>query len=193
MENWRRVAIYSKQWYLVRDCHLVFRFWRASSSLRSRSTKISRWGRRARIEKTLHSLRFIDDKDGLAQQRYVKSHRNLLRSPHSGPHPGTPYRLIQVTGVGRPLDRSSTSHKCKYLVNGYLYVVPWNIRLPMVNDARIRRPYEAHPGNRLEPGTVRALLASRKSGDLSWCGRRVGTLAPNKRLSTARFGSEEQG
>jgi ATP-dependent DNA ligase len=23
---------------------------------------------------------------GLAQQRYVKSHRNLLRSPHSGPH-----------------------------------------------------------------------------------------------------------
>jgi ABC-type thiamine transport system ATPase subunit len=31
---------------------------------------------------------------GLAQQRYVKSHRNLLRSPHSGPHPGTPYRPI---------------------------------------------------------------------------------------------------
>jgi maleate isomerase len=26
---------------------------------------------------------------GLAQQRYVKSHRNLLRSPHSGPHPGS--------------------------------------------------------------------------------------------------------
>jgi len=40
--------------------------------------------------------------DGLAQQRYVKSHRNLLRFPHSGPHPGTPYRLIRVTGVGRP-------------------------------------------------------------------------------------------
>jgi len=40
----------------------------------------------------------------LAQQRYVKSHRNLLRSPHSGPHPGTPYRPIRVTGVGRPLD-----------------------------------------------------------------------------------------
>ena len=28
----------------------------------------------------------------LAQQRYVKSHRNLFRSPRSGPHPGTPYR-----------------------------------------------------------------------------------------------------
>src|SRR4029077_7161163 len=41
---------------------------------------------------------------GLAQQRYVKSHRNLLRSPHSGPHPGTPYRPIRVTGVGRPLE-----------------------------------------------------------------------------------------
>ena len=40
---------------------------------------------------------------GLAQQRYVKSHRNLLRSPHSGPHPGTPYRPIRVTGVGRHL------------------------------------------------------------------------------------------
>ena len=35
---------------------------------------------------------------GLAQQRKVKSHRNLLRSPHSGPHPGTPYRPIRVTG-----------------------------------------------------------------------------------------------
>src|ERR1700730_6841872 len=30
---------------------------------------------------------------GLAQQRYVKSHRNLLRSPHSGPHPG-PWLLL---------------------------------------------------------------------------------------------------
>jgi hypothetical protein len=39
---------------------------------------------------------------GLAQQRYVKSHRNLFRSPRSGPHPGTPYRPIRVTGVGRP-------------------------------------------------------------------------------------------
>jgi hypothetical protein len=38
---------------------------------------------------------------GLAQQRYVKSHRNRFRSPRSGPHPGTPYRPIQVTGVGR--------------------------------------------------------------------------------------------
>jgi hypothetical protein len=41
---------------------------------------------------------------GLAQQRYVKSHRNLFRSPRSGPHPGTPHRPIRVTGVGRPLD-----------------------------------------------------------------------------------------
>ena len=39
---------------------------------------------------------------GLAQQRYVKSHRNLFRSPRSGPHPGRPYRPIRVTGVGRP-------------------------------------------------------------------------------------------
>ena len=39
---------------------------------------------------------------GLAQQRYVKSHRNLFRSPRSGPHPGTPYRPIRVTGVGKP-------------------------------------------------------------------------------------------
>ena len=37
---------------------------------------------------------------GLAQQRYVKSHRNLFRSPRSGPHPGTPYRPIRMTGVG---------------------------------------------------------------------------------------------
>src|SRR5258707_12509457 len=40
----------------------------------------------------------------LAQQRYVKSHRNLLRSPHSGPRPGTPYRPIRMTGVRRALD-----------------------------------------------------------------------------------------
>jgi hypothetical protein len=33
-------------------------------------------------------------KVGLAQQRYVKSHRNLFRSPRFGPHPGTPYRPI---------------------------------------------------------------------------------------------------
>ena len=33
-----------------------------------------------------------------------KVHRNLLRSSHSGPHPGTSYRPIRVTGVGRPLD-----------------------------------------------------------------------------------------
>ena len=39
---------------------------------------------------------------GLAQQRYVKSHRNPFRSPRSGLHPGTPYRPIRVTGVGRP-------------------------------------------------------------------------------------------
>ena len=28
---------------LARDCRLIFRFWRASSSLRSRSAKMSRW------------------------------------------------------------------------------------------------------------------------------------------------------
>jgi pimeloyl-ACP methyl ester carboxylesterase len=28
---------------------------------------------------------------------HVKSHRNLFRSPCSGPHPGTPYRPIRVT------------------------------------------------------------------------------------------------
>src|ERR1017187_2271788 len=39
---------------------------------------------------------------GLAQQRYVKSHRNVSRFPRSGPHPGRPYRTIRVTGVGRP-------------------------------------------------------------------------------------------
>jgi hypothetical protein len=39
---------------------------------------------------------------GLAQQRYVKSHRNLLRSPRSEPRPGGPYRPTRVTGVGRP-------------------------------------------------------------------------------------------
>jgi len=49
-------------------------------------------------------LTSYSSKHGLAQQRYVKSHRNLLRSPHSGPHPGTPYRPIRVTGIGRPLD-----------------------------------------------------------------------------------------
>ena len=37
-----------------------------------------------------------------AQQRYVKSHRNLFRSPRSEPRPGRPYRPIRVTGVGRP-------------------------------------------------------------------------------------------
>jgi hypothetical protein len=44
----------------------------------------------------------IREESGLAQQRYVKSHRNLFRSPRSGPHPGTPHRPIRVTGVGRP-------------------------------------------------------------------------------------------
>ena len=39
---------------------------------------------------------------GLAQQRYLKSHRNVSRFPRSGPHPGRPYRTIRVTGVGRP-------------------------------------------------------------------------------------------
>jgi hypothetical protein len=48
--------------------------------------------------------------EGLAQQRYVKSHRNLFRSPCSGPHPGTPYRPIlehvhaftRAVSVGNP-------------------------------------------------------------------------------------------
>ena len=49
---------------------------------------------------------------GLAQQRYVKSHRNLLRSPYSGPHPGTPYRPIRVTGVHHPvLGRRPALHR----------------------------------------------------------------------------------
>jgi hypothetical protein len=56
-----------------------------------------RWYQRSKLLICCHRL-----KEGLAQQRYVKSHRNLFRSPRSGPHPGTPHRPIRVTGVGRP-------------------------------------------------------------------------------------------
>jgi hypothetical protein len=46
---------------------------------------------------------------GLAQQRYVKSHRNGPRSPRSGPPAGRPYRPIGVTGVGRSQDSIASS------------------------------------------------------------------------------------
>ena len=59
MENWRRVVSYLKQWDLVGDCRAVFRFWRACSSLRSRSAKISRWRPAACFQKRLFRFRKI--------------------------------------------------------------------------------------------------------------------------------------
>ena len=76
---------------------------------------------------------------GLAQQRYVKSHRNLFRSPRSGPHPGTPYRPIlehvhaftRAASVGNPREflqaekeAQETAEACKRLIKHC--IICWN-------------------------------------------------------------------
>ena len=105
---------------------------------------------RRRLRGAQH-VRRRDPDAGLAEQRYVKSNRNLLRSPHSRPHSGTPYFAgIEVDIADLDVDELAHAYSSieeqfeQDLLRRIKDLLPHSIRLvsERAKDFRARKLYD---------------------------------------------------